>query len=195
MTAAPVRPAVWLVLALAACAAQPARRDPAVARHLERAERAELARDHQAARRHYQAAIAAAQVAGEPTQLAHARRELAETLASWGELAEAEVELVRATELAPSAELWHDLGIVRHARGDLAGSAGALLRAKALAPADPRPRIALAALYWKTGDHARAHAEYRALLALELPDRVREKVQWALTQLAPEPARVSRPVP
>lgn len=184
-----------LGLALAACASSPARRDPAVTAHLERAERAELARDHEAARRHYQAAIAAAEAAGAPAQLAHARRELAETLASWGELGEAEVQLALAVKATPSPELWHDLGIVRHARGDLAGAAGALLRAKALAPADARPRIALAALYWKTRDHARAREEYQALLALELPERVRDKVEWALAQLAREPARVSRPAP
>lgn len=168
-----------------------------VAVHLERAERAELARDHLGARSHYDAAIAAAQAAGDPGQQAHVRRELAETLASWGELAQAEVELVRAVELAPSAALWHDLGILRHARGDHHGAAAALARAKALAPTDTRPRIALAALYWKTRDHARARDEYRALLALELPDRLREKVEWALAQLAAgrEPARVSRPVP
>lgn len=184
-----------LAVAMAACASRPARRDPMVTAHLERAERAELARDHEAARRHYQAAIAAAEAAGVPAQVAHARRELAETLASWGELAAAEAELTLAVNAAPSAELWHDLGIVRHARGDLAGAAGALLRAKAMAPADARPRIALAALYWKTRDHARARDEYRALLALELPERVRDKVEWALAQLAHEPARVSRPAP
>lgn len=186
---------VALSLALAACAARPAPRSPEVSAHLERAERAELARDHGTARRHYEAAIAAAQAAGGREPLAHARRELAETLASWGELAEAETQLTLALEAAPGAELWHDLGIVRHARGDLAGSAAALLRAKALAPADPRPRIALAALYWKTHDHPRARDEYRALLALELPERVRDKIEWALGQLERAPARLSRPVP
>ena len=41
-------------------------------------------------------------------------------------------------------------------------------------------RIALAALYWSTGARPQALAEYKALLDLDLPDRVREKVRWAI---------------
>ena len=35
---------------------------------------------------------------------------------------------------------------------------------------DPRPRTALAALYWKRGDKPNAIREYRGLLGLDLPD-------------------------
>ncbi|MBV8760704.1 MAG: hypothetical protein JO257_25650, partial [Deltaproteobacteria bacterium] len=65
-------------------------------------------------------------------------------------------------------------------QADDAGAREALGRAKQLAPRDARPRIALAALYWSSGDKPQALAEYKALLDLDLPDRVREKVRWAI---------------
>ena len=37
---------------------------------------------------------------------------------------------------------------------------------------------------WKRGDKASATREYRAMLALDLPERLRAKVEWALTELA-----------
>jgi cellulose synthase operon protein C len=187
---APALAAVVLaVLAgLAACAgraAGPPPISPQVRAEVELAERAELARDHAAARRHYDVAIARAVAAGDPASLRFARRELAETLISWGELAGAEDQLEHLVAAAPEdAAGWHDLGMVRHGLGDGDGAIAALARARRLVPGDPRPRIALAALYWKRGDQQAARAEYQALLSLELPDRVRDKVRWALDQLA-----------
>jgi tetratricopeptide (TPR) repeat protein len=171
------------------CGARPAPPRPApvaaeVRRLIDEAERAELARDHFVARRHYEAAVAAAVSAGDTASIRLARRELAETLISWGELGAAAAQLEQlVAAAADDASAWHDLGLVRHGAGDLPGAAAALARAKALQPRDPRPRIALAALQWKRGDKAAALVEYRALLELELPDRVREKVRWAIRQL------------
>lgn len=163
----------------------PVIREPTVAvtRELEAAESAERARQHEEARRHYERAVAAAGADGPGRALAH--REFGETLASWGELPAAAHQLEAAVAARPDdASAWHDLGILRHAAGDLAGATAALQQARSLAPTDPRPRIALAALYWRTGNRAAASAEYTALLALDLPVHVRAKVRWALQTLA-----------
>lgn len=169
----------WL-LVLAACGgaqhAAPAP-DP-VQQEIERAEDAERARQHDQAAVHYRAAIAAAHT---PKQQARAHHEFAETLATWGQLADATRELAAAAAATPEdAAVWQDLGILRHKQADEPGAALALGRAKQLAPRDARPRIALAALYWSTGDKPQALAEYKQLLDLDLPDRVREKVRWAI---------------
>src|SRR5262249_54145709 len=117
------------------------------------------------------------------------------TLESWGDVAGAIAQLDAVVTLAPSnAPSWHDLGILRHAQGDDAGAAQALRTARGLAPKDPRPRIALAALLRSTGDRAGAAAEHHELLALELPERVRAKVEWALRELA-KPASPAAPTP
>lgn len=168
---------------LAACA-HPATGPSAGTRSaIDRAEAAELKRDHAAARAAYEDAVAHAP---DPPSEIFARREYASSLESWGEIPGAIVQLEAIVRLDPRhAPSWHDLGILRHAQGDDAGALHALRTARDLAPTDPRPRIALAALLWSTGDRAGAAAEYRALLGLELPDRVRAKVEWALTQLEP----------
>ena len=169
---------------LGAACGTPAPRAPsaAVKADVDRAEVAEKARDHEAARAAYVRAIADART---PADTAFARREFAETLISWGELAAATGQLESAVAARPDdAATWHDLGILRHHAGDDAGAVVALERARALVPDDPRPRIALAALRWTRGDVAGATAEYKDLLALDLPDRLRAKVQWALDQLA-----------
>jgi tetratricopeptide (TPR) repeat protein len=169
-----------LLLALAACggAQRPVPAPDPVRREIERAEDAERARQHDQAAAHYRAAIA---VAKTPKQQAWARHEFAETLATWGQLAEATHELdAAAAEVPEDAAIWQDLGILRHKQADDAGALEALGRAKQLAPRDARPRIALAALYWSTGEKPRALAEYKELLDLDLPDRVREKVRWAI---------------
>jgi tetratricopeptide (TPR) repeat protein len=145
---------------------------------IERAEDAERARQHDQAEAHYRAAIAAAD---KPRAKAWAHREFAETLATWGRLADAIHELEAAGAATPGdPAIWQDLGILRHKQADDRGALEALGRAKQLAPKDARPRIALAALYWSSGDRTQALAEYRALLDLDLPDRVREKVRWAI---------------
>ena len=177
-----------LALALAACG-QPARpRTPndVVRAEVEKAESAEKARQHDQARAHYEAAIAAAK---DPASIAFARREFAETLISWMEVAEAILQLEGVVAVDPNNEAsWNDLGVLYHNQGDNRRALDALVRARTTAPRDIRPRIALAALRWQTGDRAVAAAEYKELLELDLPDRVRDKVKWALAELAkPQP--------
>lgn len=175
-----------VVVACAGRSATPRAPSDTVRVEIERAETAERARRHDLARVHYERAVAAAR---DPASIAFARREFAETLATWGAIAEAIVQLegsIAARGDDPAA--WHDLGILRHKQDDHAGAVTALERARTLAPRDPRPRIALAALHWKTGDGARALVEYRGLLELDLPSRVREQVEWAIERLAnPQP--------
>lgn len=172
------------VTAVAGCSrpAPPRAPSAAVRSEIEQAEAAERVRKHDVAREHFQRAVAAAK---DPQSIAFARREYAETLISWGEYPEAIAQLDRVVAVAPDdAAAWHDLGILRHNQGDDARAVIALEKARDLTPRDPRPRIALAALRWKRGDKPAATAEYRALLELDLPDRVREKVKWALAELA-----------
>ena len=170
-------------LALAACAhAAPAGPAAAVRAEVDRADAAEQARRHDLAREHYQRAIA---LAHDADSIGFARHEYAETLVTWGELPEARAQLEIAVAAQPGdASAWHDLGLLRHHAGDDPGAIAALARAEQLAPRDARPRTALAALYWQRGDKASAAREYRGMLALELPDRLRAKVEWALAELA-----------
>lgn len=174
-----------IALGLAACAhAAPIARGPAAAvrAEVEQAETAEKARRHDVAREHYQRAIA---LAHDPDSAVFARHEYAETLVSWGERPEARAQLERAVAAQPrDPGAWHDLGLLRHDAGDDPGAIEALGRAETLAPDDVRPRTALAALYWQRGDRASAAREYRAMLALDLPERLRAKVEWALAELA-----------
>ena len=166
-----------LVVGCGARQTAPAHPDP-VRTEIERAEDAEKARHHDEAAVHYRAAIAAATT---PKAQAWAHHEFAETLATWGELGQAITELQAAAQAMPDdPSIWQDLGILRHKRADDRGAIDALAKAKDLAPRDARPRIALAALYWSTGARPQALAEYKALLDLDLPDRVREKVRWAI---------------
>lgn len=171
----------WLALLLVvACGARqtaPAHPDP-VRTEIERAEDAERSRHHDDAAVHYRAAIAAATT---PKAQAWAHHEFAETLATWGELEQAIAELQAAAQATPDdPSIWQDLGILRHKQHDDRGAIESLAKAKDLAPRDARPRIALAALYWSSGARPQALAEYKALLDLDLPDRVREKVRWAI---------------
>ena len=176
---------IWLAAACVhAGPAAPAARGPApaVRAEIEAAETAEKARQHDVARAHYQRAIEAAH---DPASIAFARHEYAETLVTWGEAPEARAQLELAARASPAdASVWHDLGILRHHAGDDPGAIAALSRAEQLVPNDPRPRTALAALYWKRGDKPSAAREYRGLLELDLPDRLRAKVEWALAELA-----------
>jgi Flp pilus assembly protein TadD len=152
------------------------------------AENAERQRRHDLAREHYEKAVAAAH---DPESIAFARHEFAETLVTWGEIGAAIRQLEGAVAAKPDdAGAWHDLGLARHHEGDGPGAVTALRRARAIAPLDPRPRIALAALFWAQCQRDRVHpcadavAEYRGLLELDLPANVRSKVRWALDELA-----------
>jgi Flp pilus assembly protein TadD len=174
-----------LVLAVAAACTHPAPpRGPSVTvrGEIDQAETAEKARRHDVARQHYQRAIHEAR---DPESIAFARHEYAETLVTWGEAPEARAQLEIAVVAKPDDPgAWHDLGMLRHHAGDDPGAIAALARAETLAPDDVRPRKALAALYWTRGDKALAAREYRGMLALDLPERVRAKVEWALAELA-----------
>ncbi len=183
MTRASILAAIAILIA--ACGPPPpARPRPTdiVRTEIDRAEQAERARRHDIARVHYERAVAAAK---DPTSIAFARHEFAETLITWGEYAEAIRHLEAVLAIRPKdAAVWHDLGMLEHHEHDDAGAIAALEKARDLAPRDPRPRIALAALRWKLGDKAGARSEYEHLLTLDLPDRIRAKVVWALGVLA-----------
>ncbi|HVV82684.1 MAG TPA: hypothetical protein VHE35_06370 [Kofleriaceae bacterium] len=170
-------------LGVAACAhPRPVGPSPATRAAITEAEDALSRRDHTASRAAYDRAVAQAPDAASE---AFARKERASTLLLWDDLPAAADDLARVTVLTPGdPAAWHDLGIVRHSLGDDDGARVALEHARALRPRDPRPRLALAALAWSHGDRAGAAAEYRALAELDLPDRLREKVEWALKQLA-----------
>lgn len=115
---------------------------------------------------------------------AYAGRSYALALIFWGEYDRAETELERVVRWRRSdVASWHDLGMLRHRRGDMLGAEQSFRRAIALRKNNPRSRIALAALLWKARRWGAALTEYRALLELELPSRVRKKVQWAIRVL------------
>lgn len=185
-------------LALCACAKRAVITGPsnAVKLEVERAEQAEQAREHDKARKHYELAIANAK---DPASIGFARREFAETLATWGEIDSARGQLEKAVAATPAdAVAWQMLGIVRasDAIRDIPGAFVALEKSKQLAPRAWIPRRDLAVLHWKVGHRAEALAEYRAMLELDLPPRLREKVKWAIDQLSkPSPAAEPPPLP
>ena len=187
-----MRLAALLVVVAAACA-RPSPRTPsaAVRSEIELAEHAERARKHDVARGHYQRAVAQA---SDPASIAFARREFADTLVTWGEYPEAIAQLEAVVAATPNdVAAWHDLGMLRHNQGNDTRALEALERSKALAPKDVRPRRTLAALRWKRGDRQGALAEYQALAALDLPDRMRPMVEWAIRAL--EAQLAGRPAP
>jgi tetratricopeptide (TPR) repeat protein len=177
---------IALALLVAAChPSAPHAPANAVRTEIEQAEDAEKARKHDEARVHYERAIAAAK---DPASIHVAHREFGETLATWGEIEEARTHLeasVAARDDDPIA--WQMLGIVRHKLGDIPGAFAALEKSKALAPRAWIPRRDLAVLHWKLGQRDAALAEYREMLTLDLPDRLREKVLWAIDQLSKPP--------
>lgn len=160
------------------------------------AEVAERARRHDLARSRYETAIAHAR---DRESVAYARSRFGETLLTWGEYDEGAAQLEASVEAYPNdPQPWHNLGLVREHMGKLDAARVAFDRARALAPSDWRPRIALAALKWHfaarcfrgalphepcTNLVVAAQREYRELLALEIPRSLRDKVQWALQQL------------
>jgi tetratricopeptide (TPR) repeat protein len=180
------RGARWLALlvVMAACgSAAPAAEEPGRATQdlLDQAGAAEKERRYDRAQELYvQARRQAPDAAsGAAAALAHGR-----ALIFWGDYEQAQVALEEATRHAPgNPGAWHDLGMVRHARGDLAGAETAFRRSISASPRDRRPRLALAALLWKQRRHADALREYEALAGLDLPRRVHEQVQWAIATL------------
>jgi tetratricopeptide (TPR) repeat protein len=197
-----------VVLAGAACGArQPARPRPIdeVKREIEIAEDAERQREHEAARAHYEVALTKAT---DPESLGFARREYGETLATWGENEAARTQLEGSVAAVPGDPLaWQMLGILRAKLGDLPGAFAALEKSKSLAPRAWIPRRDLAVLHWSRGEgrtadpdptvaarhRAAALAEYKAMLDLDLPDRVREKVLWAIDVLSKAPGAAVPP--
>jgi tetratricopeptide (TPR) repeat protein len=179
----------WFCLALLACGARgPSTAGPSktVKLWVERAEKAEENRDHEVARKHYERAIANAK---DPVSIGYARREFAETLATWGEIDSARGQLEKAVAASPDDPIaWQMLGIVRasDAIKDIPGAFEALEKSKTLAPKSWIPRRDLAVLHWKVGHKKESLAEYKAMLELNLPTRLREKVEWAIEELEKE---------
>jgi tetratricopeptide (TPR) repeat protein len=150
--------------------------------HLQQAQNAERARQHEQARKLY---VQAAAAAGETQNGAVVAKQFADTLLSWGEFENGRDQLKRCVALAPNrADAWNDLGIVLHQLGDSNGAATALQTAATLAPKDPRPQIALAALWWTTKQYEKSLAQYRKISELNVDAGVRSKVQWAIETLA-----------
>lgn len=191
-----------LLVAAVGCA-RPAPRAPepddTVKAEIAKAEAAEAKREHLVAREHYERAIAAAEQRRDPASIGFARRELGETLATWGENEPARTQLEAAVAAMPGDPVaWQMLGIVRHKLGDIPGAFAALEKSKALAPRAWIPRRDLAVLHWSRGEgrtadpdpvkaaehRAAALAEYKAMLDLDLPARLREKVEWAIAALS-----------
>lgn len=193
-----------LVLALvAACARSKGTETPTTADvvrvEVDKAEAAEKKREHLVAREHYERAVAEATRIGDPSSIGFATREFGETLATWGENEEARAQLEVSVVHVPQDPIaWQMLGILRHKLGDIPGAFAALEKSKALAPRAWIPRRDLAVLHWsraegrtadpdptKAAEHrAAALAEYQAMLDLDLPDRLREKVEWAIGVLS-----------
>ena len=76
-------------------------------------------------------------------------------------------EALRYDGDAALAHYW--LGLVLERRSDLGPAIGALRRAAALAPHDHRPHYALARIYQRTGDAARAEESVRKFRELRIP--------------------------
>ena len=171
-----------MVAALACGPKRPAKPEPsAVDRRIEAAQAHERSRRYDLAEAEYRAAIAAAPTTAERSK---ARRALASALIFWGKYRAAEATLSRLVADSPArVGAWHDLGMLRAKLGDRAGAETALRQSVSLAPRDPRSRISLAALLVNQRRFLEAEAEYRALLDLELPDKIRKAVNKALRLL------------
>jgi Flp pilus assembly protein TadD len=183
--------ALLAIVVLAACGGR-AKPSTAVRAEVDQAETAEKARKHDDARKHYQAAIAAAK---DPASIAFARREFADTLISWGEYPEATAQLEGVTTAQPGdASAWHDLGMLYFNQGDVTRAIASLEKARSIAPEDERPRKVLAVIRWKRGDLEGARREYQGMLELQLSEKTRSSVEWAIQELTKQIA-ARQPVP
>ena len=183
------------LLALAACSRTPAPQAPVdnVRADIVHAEDAEKARRHDEARTYYERAVAEAHT---PANIHFAHREYGETLATWGEVEAAKTHLEAAVAALDSDPIaWQMLGIVRNKLGDVKGAFVALEKSKQLAPRAWIPRLDLAVLHWSLGQRDAALAEYKAMLDLDLPARLREKVEWAIGVLSKPEGRPAEPPP
>lgn len=182
--------AVVIAASLLAACGSPAKTPTSAAPHarvqtlLAAAEDAEQRRDYNAARELYLQAIAEAPDA---RSAAIANREMASALLFWGEYEGAEARLQASLEHDKSqARVWHDLGLVQEHQGKASDALTSLERAVALAPKEPRARIAYAALLVKQGQFAKAIVEYKALLKLPIPERIEAAIHKALRMLESE---------
>jgi Flp pilus assembly protein TadD len=151
---------------------------------LDRAQQAERKRDYTAARALYEQGVKTAQ---DGRNRAYAEGELASALAFWGFYDEARAAYERAVQADPQlVRAWHDLGILRARSGDLVRAEQALQEAVKRAPREPRSRIALAALLMNRHKLDEAARHYRALLELDIPQRIRKAVKKALQLIARE---------
>ena len=183
------------LVALVACSRTPAPQAPVdnVRADIVRAEDAEKARRHDEARTYYERAVAEART---PASQHFAHREYGETLATWGEIDAAKTHLEAAVAAVDSDPIaWQMLGIVRNKLGDVPGAFAALEKSKQLAPRAWIPRRDLAVLHWSLGHRDAALAEYKAMLDLDLPARLREKVEWAIGVLSKSDSRAAEPPP
>jgi tetratricopeptide (TPR) repeat protein len=106
----------------------------------------------------YKAALAA------NPALHEANLDLGELLLSRGRKAEAVPYLSSASERKPTGSVLLLLGEALEST-DPAGAISAYQRAASMAPQDPVPLLRLAAVAESTGDHPRAEAQYKAVLA------------------------------
>lgn len=154
---------------------------------------AERKREYLQARALYERAVAEAPDA---TSKTYALTELTRALLFWGALEDGRTALEQLIDLEPErASSWHDLGVVRSQLGDQHGADKALRRAVQLAPRDPRPRIALAAVLAKTERYDEALEHYRLLDQMELPERLAKAVDQAIWLLEQQPADEPAPPP
>ena len=98
---------------------------------------------------------------------------LGRSLRAQGRAREAESAFGEAVQRAPDdAEAWLGRGLTRIAQGDTAGGRLDLEQARALAPAEPAPLVALADLDAQDNQGEQAIARYRAALVLAPSDAV-----------------------
>jgi len=157
---------------------------PATLSWIDKAEEQQQLRQYSRARLLY---IRAKREAPDDNSRGYAAREYGRALVFWGEYEPARRQLEQAVELRAADPIaWHTLGMVAYHLGDADAATAAFTRAIALAPDDPRPRLALHAVYFNQGRIDDAIAELEKVLHLEIPDQLRAKVEQGLALLRKE---------